>query len=51
MFIIMNDCDKELSLELGVKGLSGNSEHFGCTRDVAVAFIHDLSDVIVLKIF
>ena len=51
MFIIMNDCDKELSLELGVKGLSGNSEHFGCTRDVAVAFIHDLPDVIVLEIF
>lgn len=46
----MNDCDKELSLELGIKRLSGNSEHFGSTRDVAVAFIHNLPDVVVLEV-
>ena len=47
----MNDCNKELSLELGIKRLASDAEHFGCTRDVAVAFIHDLPDVIVLEIF
>ena len=40
-----------LSLQFCIEGLSGYSEHFGCTRDVAVAFIHDLPDVIVLEIF
>ena len=39
------------SLQFCVKGLSGDAEHFGGTRDIAVAFIHDLPDVIVLKIF
>ena len=46
----MNDCDKELSLELGIKRLASDAEQFGGTRDVAVAFIHYLPDVIVLEI-
>lgn len=29
MFIIMNDCDKELSLELGIKCLASDAEQFG----------------------
>ena len=45
MFIIMNDCDKELSLELGIKRLASDAEQFGGTRDVAVALIHYLVDM------
>lgn len=45
MFIIMNDCDKELSLELGIKCLASDAEQFGGTRDIAVAFIHYLVDM------
>lgn len=45
MFIIMNDCDKELSLELGIKRLASDAEQFDGTRDVAVALIHHLVDM------
>ena len=41
----MNDCDKELSLELGIKRLAIDAEQFGGTKDVAVALIHHLVDM------